>query len=112
LALWQKEEWQHLSSIGAIHRQFTYKGRTSDDWQYYISSREPTAERLLKHARLEWSVESTHWLLDVHFGGDFCRIEDETVQQVLNTVRKIALNCVKTYKRKSGSKLPFAQNYV
>jgi len=45
-----------------------------------------------------------HWLLDAHFGEDFCRIEDETVQQVLNAVRKIALNCVKTYKSKSDSK--------
>jgi hypothetical protein len=50
-----------------------------------------------------------HWLLDVRFGEDFCRIEDETVQQVLNTVRKIALNSVKTYKRKSGSKLPMSK---
>ena len=59
-------------------------------------------EELLRHARLEWSVESMHWLLDVHFGEDFCRIEDETVQQVLNTVRKITLNCVKTHKQKSA----------
>ena len=29
-------------------------------------------EELLRHARLEWSVESMHWLLDVHFGEDFC----------------------------------------
>ena len=29
---------------------------------------------LLHHARMEWSVESMHWLLDVHFGKDFCRV--------------------------------------
>jgi predicted transposase YbfD/YdcC len=107
--LYGKGEWKNLSCIGAIHRQFTYKGQTTDEWQYYISSRELTAEALLKHARLEWSVESMHWLLDVHFGEDFCRIEDETVQQVLNAVRKIALNCVKTHKLKSNSKLPLSR---
>ena len=64
---------------------------------------------MLKHARLEWSVESMHWLLDVHFREDFCRVADETVQQVLNAVRKIALNCVKTHKQKSGSKLPLSR---
>jgi predicted transposase YbfD/YdcC len=34
-----------------------------------------TAEELLRRARLEWAVETMHWLLDVHFSEDFCRIE-------------------------------------
>ena len=50
-----------------------------------------------------------HWLLDVHFGEDFCRIEDETGQIVLNAVRKIALNQVKFYKQNTGSKLPLSK---
>jgi predicted transposase YbfD/YdcC len=104
-----KESWKNLSCIGAINRRFTYKGKTSDEWHYYISSRKLTAEELLKHVRLEWTVESMHWLLDVHFREDFCRVEDESVQQVLNIVRKIALNCVKTYKRTSNSKLPLSR---
>jgi len=58
---------------------------------------------------LEWTVESMHWLLDVHFAEDHCRIQDETVQQVLNVVRKIALNCVKTHKQKTKSKLPLSK---
>jgi len=104
-----KEQWKNLSCIGAINRQFTYKGQTSEQWHYYISSRRLTAEELLKHARLEWTVESMHWLLDVHFAEDYCRIQDETVQQVLNVVRKIALNCVKTHKQKTKSKLPLSK---
>ena len=50
-----------------------------------------------------------HWLLDVHFGEDFCRIEDEDVQQVLNMIRKIALNSVKNYKVKTKSKKPLSK---
>jgi predicted transposase YbfD/YdcC len=107
--LYGKDEWKNIACIGAINRQFTYKGETTDEWHYYISSRKLTAESLLKHVRLEWSVESMHWLLDVHFGEDYCRVVDESVQQVLNVVRKIALNCVKTYKRKSKSKLPLSK---
>ena len=93
----------------AINRQFTYKGQTSNEWYYHISSRQLTAEELLRRTRLEWSVESMHWLLDVHFGEDFCRVEDENVQQILNAVRKVALNCVKTYKQNSGSKFPLSR---
>lgn len=101
--------WANLSSIGAIHTQFDYKRKTTSEWHYYISSAPLSAEQLLKHARLEWSVESMHWLLDVHFGEDFCRIEDEAVQQVLNIVRKIVLNNVKLYKQKTNSKMPLSK---
>jgi predicted transposase YbfD/YdcC len=58
---------------------------------------------------MEWSVESMHWLLDIHFGEDFCRIQDEDIQQSLNIVRKIALNSVKVYKEKTGSKSPLSK---
>jgi len=101
--------WKNLSCVGAIRRQFECKGQTSDEWHCYISSRKLSAEELLRHARLEWSVESMHWLLDAHFGEDFCRVEDECAQQALNVARKIALNCVKTHKQKTGSKLPLSR---
>lgn len=45
------------------------------------------AKELLHHARQEWSVETMHWLLDVLFGGDSCRIQTKTAQQNLNIVR-------------------------
>ena len=100
--LYGKEEWVNIACIGAINTQFTTKKGSTNEWHYYISSRKLTAEELLKHARLEWSVESMHWLLDVHFGEDFCRIEDKNVQQSLNITRKIVLNSIKLYKEKSG----------
>jgi hypothetical protein len=54
-------------------------------------------------------VETMHWLLDVHFGEDFCRVEDRNVQQNLNMVRKIALNTIKGYKTKTCSKRPISK---
>lgn len=62
-----------MKCIGAIHTQFTTKKSTLSEWHYYISSQELTAEQLLRHAQMEWSVEAMHWLLDVHF-------EEELVQ--------------------------------
>jgi predicted transposase YbfD/YdcC len=75
-----RENWPGLVCVGAINTQFTTKKGTSNEWHYYISSRPLTAEELLHHARMEWSVETMHWLLDVHFSEDYCRIEDENVQ--------------------------------
>jgi hypothetical protein len=50
-----------------------------------------------------------HWLLDVHFGEDFCQVRDENVNQCLNIFRKIALNAIRSYKNESGSKLPLSK---
>ena len=106
--LYRREEWANLACIGAVHRQFTTSKGTSDEWHYYISSRRLTSAELLKHARLEWSVETMHWLLDVHFGEDFCRVEDEYVQRSLNIVRKIVLNSIRVHKESAGDKRPFS----
>jgi predicted transposase YbfD/YdcC len=93
-------DWEKLSCIGAVNTRCTGKKGTGGERRYYIGSRGLTAEELLRYARLEWTVESMHWLPDVHFGEDFCRIEDRNAQQNLNIVRKIALNTVKVYKTK------------
>jgi predicted transposase YbfD/YdcC len=107
--LFGKEEWANLACIGAVNTQFTTNKGTTNEWHYYISSRRLTAEELLRHARLEWSVESMHWLLDVHFIEDFCRVQDENIQQNLNIFRKVVLNCVKLYKSKTGDKKPISK---
>ena len=102
-------EWPGLACIGAINTQFTTKKSTSNEWHYYISSRRLTAEELLRHARAEWSVETMHWLLDVHFAEDFCRVENQNVQQNLNIMRKIAMNCIKLFKQNTGNKRPISK---
>lgn len=104
----QKSEWKNLVSVGAIYTEVKEKNRTSEEWHYYISSAKLTAEELLHHARMEWSVESMHWLLDVHFDEDWCRVENKNVQENLNIFRKAAINIIKKYKSETGSKKPIS----
>jgi predicted transposase YbfD/YdcC len=104
-----KEEWDGLACIGAVNTQVSGKKGETNECHYYICSRGLTAEELLRHARLEWSEEAMHWLLDVHFGEGFCRVGDRNVQQNLNIVRKIAPNTVKGYKSKTASKRPISR---
>lgn len=106
--LYGKEEWPQLRCIGAIHTQFEEKGKKSSEWHYYISSRPLCAKELLHHARMEWGVESMHWLLDVHFDEDFCRIQNKTIQENLNMLRKFALSIMKVYKKSTASKQPLS----
>ena len=98
-----RKDWEGLAYFGAIHRTFQTRdanddwGPKSDEWQYYISSRPLSAGELLHRARMEWRIESMHWLLDVHFGEDFCRLMNENEQKSLNILRKSALNLLKFY---------------
>ena len=57
------------------------------------------------HARTECSVETMHWLLDVHFDEDRCRVQSKNIQQNLNMLDKFALNIVRINKRETQSKL-------
>lgn len=92
-----------------IHTEFEKNGEKSSTWHHYISSRKLTAEELLYHARMEWTVETMHWMLDVHLGEDLCRIEDITIRKNLNMLRKTALNLIRSYKERTNSKRPISK---
>ena len=97
--------WPAVKCIGAVHTRFETDKGVTEQWHYYISSKVLSAEELLHHARTEWSVESMHWLLDVHFDEDKCRIQSKNIQQNLNMLHKVALNIVRIYKRETQSNL-------
>lgn len=63
-----------------------------------------TAEELLYNVGKVWSVKTIHWLLDVNFNEDSCRVEDKNIQQNLNMIKKLALNIIKQYKAATKSK--------
>ena len=106
--LFDTDAWPSLTCLGAINTQFETSKGISNEWHYYISSRELTPEELLKHARLEWSVETMHWLLDVHFHEDFSRVCEQISQENLNMIRKIVLNSIRNYKNENDVKKPFS----
>ena len=99
-------KWVGLSCVGAVRRQVETNGKTTDEWHYYISSRKLTAPDFLKRVRLEWGVESMHWLLDVHFDEDHTRAFNDNTQKNLNIIRKIALNLISDFKKLTDSKKP------
>jgi len=63
---------------------------------YYLSSLAPQAPRLLKAIRAHWGIEnSLHWVLDVAFGEDECRVRKDHAAQNLATLRKLTLNLLR-----------------
>jgi len=84
------DEWAGLTSIFSVTRITTYKGKTTEETGYYISSCEANAEHLLHVSRSHWKIESMHWALDVIWNEDNNNIKSDNSQKVMNVFRKLA----------------------
>ncbi len=88
-----KQKWQNLNSVGMIEYVCNIKGKTTVETRYYISSLPNNARLLEQSVRSHWGVEnSLHWVLDVAFGEDDCRIRKDNAPQTLAVLRHIAVN--------------------
>jgi predicted transposase YbfD/YdcC len=77
---------------------------SSTERRYYISSVQLGAEQFNTRVRAHWSIEnSCHWVLDMSFGEDACRIRTDHGAQNFAVLRRIALNLVKQEKSTKAS---------
>jgi predicted transposase YbfD/YdcC len=97
--------WADLKSVVCVVRSRTVDGKTSDETQYYISSRAANAKTFQQAVRRHWSIENEcHWVLDVAFGEDDHRLRDGHGPENLSLVRKMALAMLKKAPAKMGVK--------
>ena len=67
--------------------------------QYYITSLESDAKKLLQVKRSHWEIEnSVHWVLDIAFNEDHNRVHKDNGPENLAIIRKLALNLLKQEK--------------
>jgi len=89
-------KWTNLNSIVMIEYLREEDGKTKIETRYYISSLTKNGEEFAKIIRSHWQVEnSLHWVLDVQFNEDKCRIRKDHSAENLAVVRHIALNLLK-----------------
>lgn len=68
-------------------------GKSSTERRYYISSLPPEAVLLNQTIRAHWDIEnSLHWVLDVAFREDDCRVRCGEAVQNFTILRWISLN--------------------
>lgn len=88
--------WPELSSIGVIRRQRQLWNRSTDETQFYLSSLPPDSPHLASAIRSHWGIEnSLHWVLDVNFGEDACRVRSRHGARNLALLRRYALNILR-----------------
>lgn len=92
-----KRKWPGLKTIGRVISQRYIKGKTSKESRYYLTSASICAEMFAQKVRKHWSVEnSLHWVLDVNFGEDKCRIRSGFAAQNVSWFRCLAISLLKS----------------
>jgi predicted transposase YbfD/YdcC len=94
-----RENWKKLAAVGMIESEQETKGKVSVERRYFIvSSGVQTVEQFALAARAHWGVEAMHWVLDVTFREDDCRVRKGHAARNLSAIRKFALAALRNDK--------------
>jgi predicted transposase YbfD/YdcC len=90
------ERWQGLKTLVRVESTRVVGGQQTVDNRFYISSRVLSASEALEASRSHWSIENElHWVLDVAFREDDCRVRAGNAAENLSMVRQLALSLLK-----------------
>jgi predicted transposase YbfD/YdcC len=106
---WLRERhpaWPDLTSIGMIEAEREEPGKpASRHIRFYITSIAPDVGEFARAARQHWGIENgLHWVLDVVYREDECRIRKRNGPANFAAIRHMTLNLLqrtKTAKKKS-----------
>jgi predicted transposase YbfD/YdcC len=103
----RQADWKNLASLVMIEVDRTIEGKTSTEQRYYISSqRRLRAKDALATVRAHWGIENgLHWVLDVAFREDDCRVRAGHAAENFAVLRHFTLNLLKKAKSKVGIKI-------
>lgn len=94
--LYEADKWLGLSAIAEVHSQRTIADKTTSERRYYLCSTNATAKDVGRFVRQHWSIENElHWVLDVGFREDLCRVRAKNAAENLARIRRVALTILK-----------------
>jgi predicted transposase YbfD/YdcC len=85
--------WSGLQTVVMVQSERHCNGQITIEERFFISPLASQATLLLNVVRTHWSIEnSLHWVLDVSFHEDACRIRRDFAPQNMALLRHLALN--------------------
>jgi predicted transposase YbfD/YdcC len=100
--LHQSSQWAGFQTVIAVERIRHLRTKTTHEIQFYLSSLSSNSSQIPRAIRQHWGIEnSLHWVLDVTFNEDACRVRSLHAPHNLALVRRFALNilnCDHTFK--------------
>ena len=90
------ERWAGLKTLVRVESTRIVKDEETIENRFYISSRVLSANEALDASRGHWSIENElHWVLDVAFREDDCRVRAGNAAENFSMVRQLALSMLK-----------------
>ncbi len=93
----EQHDWAGLRSIVMVESvREIIAGKTESETRFYISSLAADAERQGEAIRGHWGVENSHhWVMDMVFRDDECRIRKDNAPANFATIKHIASNLMR-----------------
>ena len=91
------ERWTGLKRVGLVESERRIAGQTTVlERRYYLLSLDGDVERFAHAVRGHWTIENQlHWVLDIAFDEDACRIRKGNAPENLALIRHLALNLLR-----------------
>lgn len=102
--LLEPAKWDSLNCIVQIKSTVIKNNKQTVEERHYITSLDGDAKLINNAIRAHWHIENKlHWVLDVIFREDYCRLRTGNSAENMNIIRKIALNKMKADLSEKGS---------
>jgi predicted transposase YbfD/YdcC len=104
---WQdiQAQWSGLRALVKVERRVQRQEKSQREVAYFLSSLSEDAARLAHSIRSHWHIENRlHWVLDVVFDEDACRVRRDHGAQNLAVLRHLALNQLRRETSKNSLK--------
>ena len=93
---WVEENWPGSATVIAVRSKGKRNGKFIDETRYYVTSLRTSAEALLRHVRVRWSIENSwHWPRDTQLREDAHRYREVNGVQIMATLRSLAMNALR-----------------
>lgn len=103
----QGEKWPGLKSLAMIVTERHEGNKIKVKTRYFISSLAAPAKTILQSKRSHWSIENQlHWVLDIAFRKDACRVPKDHAPENFAILRHMAVNLLKQEKTAKGGMQP------
>jgi len=98
-----KENWASLKTIIQVQRERHVDDKPGTETSYYISSLSGDVQKIARAIRGHWQIEnSLHWVLDMTFDEDRCRVRKDHAPANMAVLRHIVLNMIRQEKSFKG----------
>src|SRR6188472_4186352 len=91
----QRHDWPGLKSLVMVESIRETGDKTEPETRFYITSLGMTAAQLAPVIRSHWTVESMHWVMDMVFRDDECRVRTEHAPANFTTIKHMAHNLIR-----------------